>query len=625
MLKTVGKKTAIGLAAAGIATTGTFSTLYVAESFMKNQQSQYTFAEINRLINSLPALADESKMTEAELIAHLQGKIDESGQDLHSVLIDHISTNLGNVNQSIQNSEESHELLKNEVQRQTEAFQKQLDLMKSGMVGVHDLNYYADALSKFAGQSQLDGTIARVESLEVDRTKLLADNAEAKTKVAAISTTVGDNTTGLVKEINDLVTWSTDVATKMIDYNTSSLKATNALAESNELAITRIEADMTAALAKIALVAKNADQNTDGVIGLQAEITKINAALAANGLSMTAMDNSIGTLENAVEVIQDEAAKVNAWMAQYEIIVADAIASNTVAHAAFKAEMDAFKAEFATFATNSDSEFKKVKDSIALVDKNLNDLAVIVNQNKTKIADLENLVASTNKKAMEEIATLKQLLADNSALIKDNSDKLLAVDTELTHFKDSIALVQQTIKDLEKDIADFQRGLDATNKTVGKILNTLDGLILEMDAAELRLRKAEDRLDVLEKATINAGNGSIDVLTQKTALAAGGLGNGHANRFILPTDWKKYETFTITGNGHGWNGEGVIVTNTLSFNSAWFDNPSPWGDYLVVKFFTNVLGEYSIGLNFKEGSIYYGSASYTTNFSINRLVGSYKV
>ena len=625
MLKTVGKKTAIGLAAAGIATTGTFSTLYVAESFMKNQQSQYTFAEINRLINSLPALADESKMTEAELIAHLQGKIDESGQDLHSVLIDHISTNLGNVNQSIQNSEESHDLLKNEVKRQTEAFQKQLDLMKSGMVGVHDLNYYADALSKFAGQSQLDGTIARVESLEVDRTKLLADNAEAKTKVAAISTTVGDNTTGLVKEINDLVTWSTDVATKMIDYNTSSLKATNALAESNELAITRIEADMTAALTKIALVAKNADQNTDGVIGLQAEITKINAALAANGLSMTAMDNSIGTLENAVEVIQDEAAKVNAWMAQYEIIVADAIASNTVAHAAFKAEMDAFKAEFATFATNSDSEFKKVKDSIALVDKNLNDLAVIVNQNKTKIADLENLVASTNKKAMEEIATLKQLLADNSALIKDNSDKLLAVDTELGHFKDSITLVEQTIKDLEKDIADFQRGLDATNKTVGKILNTLDGLILEMDAAELRLRKAEDRLDVLEKATIKAGNGSIDVLTQKPALAAGGLGNGHANRFILPTDWKKYETFTITGHGNGWNGEGVIVTNTLSFNSAWFDNPSPWGDYLVVKFFTNVLGEYSIGLNFKEGSIYYGSASYTTNFSINRLVGSYKV
>lgn len=311
MLKTVGKKTAIGLAAAGIATTGTFSTLYIADSINKNQQDQYTFAEINRLINSLPALADESKMTEAELIAHLQGKIDESGQDLHSVLIDHISTNLGNVNNSIQNSADSHELLKNEVQRQTEAFQKQLDLMKSGMVGVHDLNYYAESLSTFAGKSQLDGTIARVDSLETDRTKLLADNATAKTKVTAISATVGDNTTGLVKQINDLTTWSTDVATKMIDFNASQIKANGALASSNELALLRMEAEITASLAKIDKIAKNADQNTDGVIGLQAEITKINAALAGNGLTMIDMEANIASLETSVNAIEQEAEKIN--------------------------------------------------------------------------------------------------------------------------------------------------------------------------------------------------------------------------------------------------------------------------------------------------------------------------
>lgn len=206
MINKISKKLAIAFAGLGIATTGTFGALYVNEAINTQTIKANEMAEITSIINQLRSMTGSVQTTEAELRDYIEQKITETNDSLNNIMVDYVSNSISEMSDEIQGNDENHDLLKNEVARQTAELQNQLDLIKSGIIGTHDLTYYKTILDSSVSDSQFTNFAERIDGLDDSVAKIETNNTTTKTQMDAITTTINDPATGLVKTIGDLDT-----------------------------------------------------------------------------------------------------------------------------------------------------------------------------------------------------------------------------------------------------------------------------------------------------------------------------------------------------------------------------------------------------------------------------------
>ena len=459
-------------------------------------------------------------------------------------------------------------LLDAEVDRLAAILKAEMDQIKNGIVGDHDINYYKTLIMDSVGSSQFQDLSNVVTTLDADLDQLKTDVEKNKTTISSINTKIDAIATF------DASNALTGGALKDMETNIGKVKtAVTALETATKTQFTHLDS-MLDEMKNNLIAADDSIKN---------DLLNVKTTLANNSTTITRLDGTVAEMQEHIarntQLIGDNSISIDA----NKKIIGDLekeINSLESKYVALKTTTDAHTTEIGNINTSLKAlkdENKILNDLLVTKTDNLdnrvdsltnlyNDLKTDVQDNQKKILDLvlkynnletkttqdltalkqffvneqdqQNIAISFNAK---EITRLELLVLTNTTEIDDLKNKINAIKSDVTNIQTEVNSINNTLKKYERKFAEIEIDLADAIQATDDLEVALRGEIDNNKAAILGL---DTRIAALENAP---GGSSTDMLYKSTRVQPG-FGLDLWNRpFYSPQDLTKYRRFEMFG------------------------------------------------------------------------------
>lgn len=554
MLKST--KILIGMGTLSVAAAGTMSGLYGYEvSHRKERIEDKNLKSIFDNINHIRSLSGLNDMSEdydtfkEDIIDHIAEKDISMKEEVVTVLSENLTEAKDELLKEVADSsvyqDNQKALLKAEIDRLNFLLAKEMEIIKSGIVGDHDINYYQGIIEDSVGTGQFQDLESSVDSLDADLATLQNEIDGNQAVITNLNTKITTSQTDITNISTDLTNLKATV--KTLDDKVASNTAT--FVEVNEI-IDEIE--------------KNLATNTNKIDSLGNDLDAVKIELASNSTTISRLDLEAQKmnehLKTHTSLIDELKIKVNTLETSY-------LALNDT----HKTEMDAVNVSLNTLLAAD----KKLNDDLINKTDSLlaqyNNLKTKVDKNEVDILDLVLKYNNLDAKVTGDLAALKKFFVDeqtqqnidvatNFAEIQRLELLVLANTTEIDNLKNQLGVIRGDIATLKTDVVAINDTLKKYERKFAEIEIDLADAVQATDDLEVALRgEINDNeakilgLDTRIKALENATAGSsADLLYQKADMGAPTTGYMDLwnSPFYSPKDLSQYRRLELMIYGH---------------------------------------------------------------------------
>ena len=492
MLKST--KFLIGGASLSVAAAGTMAGLYGYEvsqrtERIENKYLQSIFDNINhiRTATGLAEMSDDFGAFKDQLIKDMSDKDTSLKQEVVTVIEATVTESKAHVESAIDShadyTTEQRALLKAEIDRLIKALDDELVVIKNGIVGDHDINYYKTVIEDSVGASQFDDLSDDVTTLDADLQTLQSEIDSNKTTITNVQTQVTSSNTAIAA----MKTKITDLQAAITTLQTSTSTTFKELDDS----ITALRTNLTATQNEIGVVKNTLDNNTATISSLQMNANQVNSHLVEHNNTLKVIETEVNAINTTIGGIQNQhtsdIATINSKLALLK-------AEDANLQAALVGETDSLKASYTELTQKVE---KQKQDILDLVLKYNNMDASFT----TKIDNLKKYFVDEQSKASiltaSEINKLELLIMSNTTEI----DKLKA---DIATLAGNQANIEQKVNAIDATLIQYNALFSTMKTDIAEAIDKTDQLEValrnKIDANEAKILGLDTRIAALENA-----------------------------------------------------------------------------------------------------------------------------
>lgn len=544
------KKTKLLLSGLGVASvaSGTMIGLYVHEIDHRQDRIVNKYLDIiNDNINKIPGLSNV--LSYDEFHDEITKRLDNHGESLTSIIGDILEDKIqeshdkaiAEISNSASSIHDRHDLFENELDRFTTEINDEIDNIKDGYVGDHDINYYKTLLENTVSKDQFSRLTSDVDSMDSQLQTLRDDILKNKNDIHDINIALSDSDNNgeidIITDISNINTKLTSMSSKL-----DSLTANDATLNTEVHNIKEI-------ISEIQTISSNNIQqiqgNTQQIEGLSYSIDNLKNKLDSQYYTVDEINTLNNDINSKVNNFEDKMSILNNKMEELKLISTNQ--QNKVDEIT-----NEFKNEILVIN-------KKITDFSTLVENHISNLYSRVSKNETEISSLKAILKNTSSDVNAKIDKLNKLLIDNVAsmqgeidankgLINLNATKLNSLTNSLSSFSSDITSLQNLANDNSSKITELEHILSQRINDIRDIVansfEKVDELSLLVNDNNAKILHLDERIRALEERI--EGNKSFIVLftTDNNSNLDGSLKLG-ITPFVLPHSINRYRALEI--------------------------------------------------------------------------------
>lgn len=531
MLKST--KFLIAGASLSVAAAGTMAGLYGYEVSQRNERIENKFLQsIFDNVNHIRTATGLSEMSEDfgtfkdQLIKDMSDKDTSLKQEVVTVIEATVTESKTHVASAIDSHAdytlEQRALLKAEIDRLTKALEDELTVIKNGIVGDHDINYYKTVIDDSVGATQFGDLSDDVTSLDADLQTLQDEIETNKTTISNVQTEVANSNTAITAVKGKIATLETAVNALEGSTSTKFKELTDAIAS-----LTNTDSSIEESIK----VVKNAlDNNTATISSLQMNANQVNTHLIEHDNALKLIETEVNAINTTIGGIQNQhssdIATINSELALLK-------AEDVRLQAALVGETDSLKASYTELTQKVE---KQKQDILDLVLKYNN----MDTSFTTKIDNLKKYFVDEQSKASLATATEINKL---ELLIMSNTTEIDALKADIEALKGNQAEIEQKVNAIDDTLIQYNALFETIKNDVANAIDQTDQLEValrdKIDANEASILGLDSRIAALENAP--GAPSSVDLIYELADKSDRLKGlTMWTQRLYIPTDIKQY-------------------------------------------------------------------------------------